>query len=131
MHAVMTLHQNLGYVIVGLSLFLSLGVIASKANIPSKLKGFFLAGLLVLGLAIAQTADLGGRMVFLNGVGVGQKSMMPTTESGHEQGSHDHASQEHGGLEPVEESKARFAMPFLFSPAPSTVSYHRQTIGGG
>jgi uncharacterized membrane protein len=93
-HQVMILHQNLGYAILGLSLILSVWVLASKANIPSKLKGLFLAGLLILGVLIAQTADLGGRMVFLNGVGVGRKSMMPK-EPGRAHVEHDHDAHKH------------------------------------
>lgn len=97
-HELMMTHQYFGYTVLGLSILLSVWVFLSKATIPSKGRPLFLIGLVLLGLILVQGADLGGRMVFLNGVGVGRKSMMPA-ESGHEHGSHDHGSQEHGGKE--------------------------------
>jgi len=97
-HELMITHQYFGYTVLGLSAVLSTWVFFSKAHIPAKGRVFFLGVLLILGGILTQGADLGGRMVFLNGVGVGRKSMMPA-ESGHEHGSHDHGSQEHGGEE--------------------------------
>ena len=53
-----------------------------------------------MGLVLVQGADLGGRMVFLNGVGVGGKSAM-LKESRHEHGSHIRGSQEPVEKEPT------------------------------
>jgi len=76
MHGIMMAHQYLGVTVLALSLGLSLWVFLSKASIPVKGKGLFLALLILMSGLLIQGADLGGRMVFLNGVGVGEKSMM-------------------------------------------------------
>ncbi len=80
-HAIMMAHQYLGFTVLGLSLLFSTWVFFSKANIPSKGRRFFLTGLVLLALVLTQGADLGGRMVFLNGVGVGRKSMRSEKQS--------------------------------------------------
>ena len=69
-HQIMMLHQKLGIAVLCLSTFLSLWLLFSKTNIPSKGRLFFLGGLLLLGALLTQQADFGGRMVFLKGVGV-------------------------------------------------------------
>jgi len=83
-HETLMVHQYIGFTVLGLSTILSACVYFSKANIPVKGRRLFLIGLVILALLIMQGADLGGRMVFLNGVGVGRKSMMQdsTTEQG-------------------------------------------------
>ena len=84
-HEIMELHEKLGYIILALSAALSAWTLAVKSAIPSKGRIVFFAGLIVLSLVIIQQADLGGRLVFLKGIGVGKKSMLQ--EDGH---SHDH-----------------------------------------
>lgn len=76
-HAIMTLHQNLSYVVLGLGALLSGWVLAVRRAAPQKGGGIFLALLIMLAFALAQQADLGGRMVFAYGTGVGRKSMAP------------------------------------------------------
>jgi uncharacterized membrane protein len=97
----MMAHQYLGFAVLGISLALSAWVFFSKANIPGKGKPAFLLALVVLAAVLTQGADLGGRMVFLKGVGVGGKSMLtkesahPHEEGGKEHGSHEHGSHSH------------------------------------
>ncbi|OGX06161.1 MAG: hypothetical protein A3G87_02150 [Omnitrophica bacterium RIFCSPLOWO2_12_FULL_50_11] len=97
-HDIMMVHQYFGFVVLGLSLILSLWVLFSKTHIPPKGRIFFLIGLVLVGLILIQGADLGGRLVFLNGVGVGRKSMLEETSS-HEHGDHEHSTREHAGHE--------------------------------
>ena len=110
-HQMMMAHQYLGFTVLVLSIGLSLWVFLSRVSIPGKGKGIFLALLVVMGGLLVQGADLGGRMVFLNGVGVGRKSMMQeltghehgeqgyhegaTEEAGHDDGGQDHGSHAH------------------------------------
>ena len=95
-HDMMIAHQYFGFVVLGLSLILSLSVFFSKTHIPLRGRIFFLIGLVLIGLILIQGADLGGRLVFLNGVGVGRKGMLEETSS-HEHGTQEHAGHEHGG----------------------------------
>ncbi len=98
-HQIMMVHQYLGIAVLVLSLILSLWLLISKANIPSRGRPLFLLGLLALAAILFQQADFGGRMVFTHGVGVGKKSMMmqgaeaPHQEhaEGHEHGHEGHA----------------------------------------
>jgi len=85
-HEILTIHRYLGYTVLALSMILSAWVCFSKAHIPTKGRVFFLIGFAILGLVLMQGADLGGRMVFLHGVGVGRKSMVQEA-----------APREHGG----------------------------------
>ncbi len=75
-HQIMMMHQYFGFAVLGISLVLSAWVFFSKENIPGKGKPVFLLALVVLAAVLTQGADLGGRMVFLHGTGVGNKSMM-------------------------------------------------------
>lgn len=88
-HRIMLLHQNLAYGILAASATLSVWTLVVKLAIPVKGKRLFLATHLVLAAVVIQQADLGGRMVFLKGVGVGDKS------SAHETGGHDHSAHAH------------------------------------
>ncbi len=89
-HKMMMAHQYFGFAVLALGLVLCIWVFFSKANIPSKGRTFFLIGLAFLALVLTQGADLGGRMVFSKGVGVGLKSMThESVEPSHEH-SHDH-----------------------------------------
>ncbi|MBI4372385.1 MAG: DUF2231 domain-containing protein [Candidatus Omnitrophica bacterium] len=90
-HQIMMAHQYLGFVILGLSAFLSAWLLKAKANLPQKRKPIFLLALLLLAIMIAQQGDFGGRLVFLHGVGVGKKSM--SQHSSHEH--HDHSTHQH------------------------------------
>jgi len=101
-HEIMMMHQYIGFTVLASSVLLSAWVFFSRSPIPAKGKLIFLLGLIALGGIIMQGADLGGRMVFLHGVGVGQKGEVE--ETAHEHGSHDHGkvekdTQEHGGKE--------------------------------
>lgn len=92
-HQIMMAHQYLGMVILAVSFTLSLWLILSKTNIPSKGRSFFIGSLLVLAALIVQQADFGGRMVFLQGIGVGSKSMLMESEGhGHKDG-HSHGGE--------------------------------------
>jgi len=75
-HEMMFVHKYIGFVVLGLSLILTLWINRSKAPIPAKGRIGFLIGSALLALIVTQGADLGGRMVFLNGVGVGRKSFI-------------------------------------------------------
>lgn len=90
-HTILMLHQYLGLAILGLSVALSVWVGIARENLPRKGKTVFFAMLVLLGLLVVQTADLGGRMVFLNGVGVGRKSMLQELLSHGEYAHHDHS----------------------------------------
>ncbi len=92
-HRIMTFHQNLGYVILAFSVALSAWTLAVKTALPGKPKGAFVAAMILLAVLVAQEADLGGRMVFLKGVGVGSKSMLQTTS--HDHGEHGHGDHKH------------------------------------
>ncbi len=97
-HQIMMAHQYLGFAVLSISLALSAWVFFSKANIPGKGKPAFLLVLVVLAAVLTQGADLGGRMVFLHGTGVGRKSMMQQesmeSRSSEHEGNEHH---EHGG----------------------------------
>lgn len=98
-HDIMTMHEKLGFVILGLGIILSLWTLISRSKLPQKGRLLFLTLLLGLNVILAQSADFGGRMVFLNGVGVGRKSMVPKTQSYEHAGHHemaDEAAHEHG-----------------------------------
>lgn len=95
-HQTMMAHQYLGFAILGISIVLSAWVIFTKANLPQKGKKLFFIVLILLGLVIIQQSDLGGRMVFLNGVGVGKKSMMQEQAHGHEAMDEPEEGQDHG-----------------------------------
>lgn len=85
-HQTLMAHQYTGFAVLALSILLSLWLILTKANIPGWGKPLFLIALFLLAAVIMQQADFGGRLVFLNGVGVGRKGMM---EQGHENHNHD------------------------------------------
>ncbi len=87
-HRILMVHQNLGFMILVLSVVLSVWTIAVKASLPSKGRVLFLLAMGLLAAMIVQQGDLGGRMVFLHGAGVGQKSMF-MEEAGHEHHSHE------------------------------------------
>lgn len=87
-HAILIAHQYTGFAILGLSLLLSLWLLIAKFHIPQRGKTVFLTALLLLAALIFQQADFGGRLVFLNGVGVGRKSMV-------QQGNYDHHHEAH------------------------------------
>jgi len=91
-HEIMIVHKYIGFVVLGLSLILTIWINRSKANIPTKGRMGFLIGSALLALIVTQGADLGGRMVFLNGVGVGRKSFIekeaPQPDTHHQHGGH-------------------------------------------
>ena len=73
-HLIMMPHQYLGIGIAIVSFVFSVWVFRSKLNIPKQRKTFLLGMILLSGL-IGQQGDLGGRLVYLKGVGVGKKGM--------------------------------------------------------
>jgi uncharacterized membrane protein len=89
-HQIMLLHQNLAYIILFLGIGLCAWTLAAKAAIPRKGRTVFLIISLILIAVMAQQADLGGRMVFLKGAGVGKKSMLQEAGHAHSHGSHEH-----------------------------------------
>jgi len=94
-HTLMMIDQYFGITDLSLGALLSLWLFFSKANIPTQGRSLFLIVLFLLGILLVQGADLGGRMVFLNGVGVGRKSMMPKAETPshpHHGEGHEHSS---------------------------------------
>lgn len=100
-HQIMMAHQYLGFAVLGISIILSAWVLFTKADLPQKGKKIFFIALVLLGFVIIQQSDLGGRMVFLNGVGVGKKSMMaeeshpPDHDGEAEADHHDHGGHAH------------------------------------
>jgi len=91
-HEILEAHENLGYVVLGLSVFLSLWTLVARTSLPKKGRIIFFAIFAVLALVISQTGDFGGRMVYLNGVGMGRKSMLgETAPHVHEEPAHEHA----------------------------------------
>ncbi len=92
-HRIMLLHQNLGYVILGLSVALSAWTLAVKSAIPARGKWIFLIASLTLTAVLTQQADLGGRMVYLKGVGVGKKSTLE--KAANVPTAHDHSAHQH------------------------------------
>ena len=98
-HQIMMAHQYLGITILVSSVVLSLWLLFSKTNVPAKGRTFFVLALLVQAAILIQQADFGGRMIFLNGVGVGKKSAMVQESHSQNPGGegtdhHDHG--EHG-----------------------------------
>lgn len=93
-HALMTAHEYLGFVILTLAIILSLWTIFSRSSLPKKGRFLFLLLHLLLALVVIQSSDLGGRMAFLQGVGVGRKSMLqqltPDAHIPHEHSEHAH-----------------------------------------
>ena len=90
-HAMIMVHQYLGFTVFGLSIILSAWLFLSKSPLPSKGRILFLTGLVLLALILTQGADFGGRMVFLHGVGVGRKSMLnQEAATPHEHGGEPH-----------------------------------------
>jgi uncharacterized membrane protein len=92
-HAIMMRHQYLGYAILSISVILAIWSHVTKQNLPEKGRWFFLGALGLLSLFVIQTGDLGGRMVFLKGVGVGKKSMLE--KKANVQVEHDHSAHQH------------------------------------
>lgn len=86
-HRILLLHQYLGFVIYISSMVLSGWVFFARTSLPKKGSWVFLVALAFLSLIIVQQGDFGGRMVFLHGAGVGQRSVL-TAETGHEHHSH-------------------------------------------
>jgi len=96
-HDMMIVHKYIGFAVLAFAIALSGWTFVSKSNIPQKGRPFFLIGLVVMAALLIQGGDLGGRMVFLHGTGVGDKAEVAVS------GEHDHAKehggQEHGGQE--------------------------------
>lgn len=83
-HRMMETHQHTGYVVLGLTVLLTAWSFWQRAHIPRGSVAF----LLVAGAAtyfVLQNADIGGRMVYLQGAAV--KPMAPMMEQGHQ---HEH-----------------------------------------
>lgn len=95
-HAIMMLHQNLGYAVLVLGVILSGWVLIAKQAAPQKGKAVFLGILALLAIFLVQQTDLGGRMVFSYGTGVGRKSMVPKHDHDpHTHDTHDEAGHSH------------------------------------
>jgi len=94
-HDIMEIHETLGITVLSLALILSGWVFFSKAHLPLKARIPFLIGMILLVLILIQGADLGGRMVFLHGVGVGKKSMLQQLKTPEPQDHHMHEQEGH------------------------------------
>lgn len=97
-HEIMILHKTIAFAVLAMSAALGAWVFFSKRNLPAKGRPIFLCGLAVLAALLVQGGDLGGRMVFMYGTGVGRKSMLrqaPPQE--HEHGGHEHGGHDHAG----------------------------------
>jgi len=95
-HAIIMAHQNLGFAVLALSVLLSLWLLISRSSFP-KPKAVFLAGLFLIVAVLLQQVDLGGRLVFFHGVGMGRKSVIAAEKAEpaahHEHGHEHHASE--------------------------------------
>ena len=95
-HQIMMFHQNLGYVVLALGVILSGWLLMAKKTVPQKGKVVFFGGLVLLSIFLLQQAELGGRMVYAYGTGVGRKSMVPRHDhdprvhDAHDEVVHDH-----------------------------------------
>ena len=85
-HHMMQTHKTLGLLILPISLLLAGWSFLHKAQQPKGRYAFLALLFVVTGLVI-QNADLGARMVFVEGAGV--KPAVPAVAGGHEH--HDHA----------------------------------------
>lgn len=83
-HRMMETHQHTGYVILGLTVLLTAWSFWQRANVPRGSLAFLLVAA-VATYFVLQTADIGGRMVYLEGAAV--KPMVPLMEEGHQ---HEH-----------------------------------------
>ena len=88
-HHMMQTHKTLGLVIGPLALLLTGWSFWHKAQLPNVRYGFLLGLLLLTGLVV-QNADLGARMVFVEGAGV--KAAVPLMIEGHD---HEYNPAEH------------------------------------
>lgn len=91
-HQLMMAHRTLGLVIGPLALLLAGWSFSHKAQQPNLRYGFLLTLAVVTGL-VTQTADLGARMVFIEGAAV--KPAIPVITSEHEAGHGDSESIPH------------------------------------
>ncbi|MBI4597868.1 MAG: DUF2231 domain-containing protein [Candidatus Omnitrophica bacterium] len=87
-HHLMMTHRTLGLTIAPLALLLTGWSFRHKAQQPTFRYGFLLTLTVVTGL-VTQTADLGARMVFVEGAGV--KAAIPVINKSHQ---HDHREAE-------------------------------------
>lgn len=96
-HEIMMVHRNIGFGVLTISMLLSLWVLVAKQALPSKFRWAFLLLFFIATSAIGQGADLGGRMVFFHGVGVGRKEAIeekaPAAET--KAPAHEHAGEHH------------------------------------
>lgn len=103
-HRIMEVHELLGFTILGLGTFLTVWSFLKRDSLPKAPKGFMVL-LVVANLVILQNADLGGRMVFVEGAAV---KAMPASKEEHphhdhgesvpqesEEGPHDHHDDGH------------------------------------
>lgn len=79
-HQMMETHQHTGYIILGLTLLLTFWSFWQRAHVPRGAWGFLLVAAFA-SYFVLQTADIGGRMVYLQGAAV--KPMVPMMEKGH------------------------------------------------
>ncbi len=82
-HQMMVTHQHTGYIILGLTVLLTAWSFWQKAHVPRGSIAFLLVAAAAT-YFVLQNADIGGRMVYLQGAAV--KSMAPLMEEGHQHG---------------------------------------------
>ena len=92
-HRMMRTHQTLGFAILGLGALLMIWSILKREGRPKAPK-LFLCLLGFTALLIMQNADLGGRMVFVEGAAV-KAVPMPEERRVHEHGGAEHGDHHH------------------------------------
>jgi uncharacterized membrane protein len=91
-HHMMGTHQNTGFIILGLTLLLT---VWSFWQVEQRPKGAwpFTAVLVIASYFVLQNGDIGSRMVYVQGAAV--KPAVPIVSAGEHEHGHDHGEQEH------------------------------------
>lgn len=79
-HRIMEVHELLGFTILGLGAFLTVWSFLKREGMPKASKGFMVL-LILANFIILQNADLGGRMVFVEGAAVKALQVEPSRET--------------------------------------------------
>ncbi len=94
-HEMMETHEMIGFIILGLGALLTLWSFLKRDGMPKASKLFLvLLGLTVL--VILQNADLGGRMVFVEGAAVKAMPVLQEEHHHHHDGETDHEEHDEG-----------------------------------
>lgn len=93
-HDLMDLHKKFGIAVLILSVILAAWTGMARQALPGKGRPVFLFLLLIMGAVLGQASDFGAQLVYLNGVGVGRKSMLEQTQAS-EKTAADHVGHAH------------------------------------